>query len=141
MYFDIQEADGITDGTGDAGDTYPESIKQVILLQVPMLYYIQCIAENSGAISFKFMGGISQCTVTFNAGTNGTCATTSLTESASGAGVVLPTATGKTNWFVGWSTSSSALTADGVAGTTYHPTANCTLYAVYKNNTGSQFNL
>ena len=95
------------------------------------------IAENSGVISFKFMGGISQCTVTFNAGTNGTCATTSLTESASGAGVVLPTATGKTNYtFVGWSTFSSALTADaGVAGAIYHPTANCTLYAVYKSAT------
>ena len=135
MYYDIVEADGVSTG-GDAGDTYPGTSNKTSYTPTGS-YALTSIAENSGVISFKFMGGISQCTVTFNAGINGTCATTSLTESASGAGVVLPTATGKTNYtFVGWSTSSSALTADaGVAGTTYHPTANCTLYAVYKNNT------
>ncbi|MCB9071653.1 MAG: M6 family metalloprotease domain-containing protein [Prevotellaceae bacterium] len=135
MYYDIVEADGVSTG-GDAGDTYPGTSNKTSYTPTGS-YALTSISENSGVISFKFMGGISQCTVTFNAGTNGTCATTSLTESASGAGVVLPTATGKTNYtFVGWSTSSSALTADaGVAGATYHPTANCTLYAVYKNNT------
>lgn len=135
MYFDIQEADGATDGSGDAGDTYPGTKSKTTYTPTGS-YALTSIAENSGTISFKFMGGISQCTVTFNAGTNGTCATTSLTESASGAGVVLPTAVGKTNYtFAGWSTASSALTADaGVAGSTYHPTANCTLYAVYQND-------
>lgn len=134
MYFDVQEADGTADGSGDAGDTYPGTSNKTSYTPTGS-YALTSIAENSGVISFKFMGGISQCTVTFNAGTNGTCATTSLTESASGAGVMLPTAVGKTNYtFIGWSTSSSALTADaGAAGATYHPTANCTLYAVYKN--------
>ena len=136
MRYDLIEADGLHSSYGDAGDSYPGSKNKTSYTPTGS-YALTSIAENSGVISFKFMGGISQCTVTFNAGTNGTCATTSLTESASGAGVVLPTAVGKTNYtFVGWSTSSSALTADaGVAGATYHPTANCTLYAVYKNNT------
>jgi len=135
MYYDIVEADGVSTG-GDAGDTYPGTSSKTTYTPTGS-YALTSITENSGVISFKFMGGISQCTVTFNAGTNGTCATASLTESASGAGVVLPTAVGKTNYtFMGWSTASSALTADaGVASATYHPTANCTLYAVYKNNT------
>ncbi len=72
-------------------------------------------------------------TVTFDAGTNGTCTTQSLTESAAGAGVTLPSVTANTGYtFVGWATSSSATTADaGAAGATYKPSANITLYAVY----------
>ena len=71
--------------------------------------------------------------VTFNAGTNGTCSTTSLTETSQGLGVTLPNCNPKTGYtFVGWSTSSSATSADaGKAGETYHPSEDCTLYAVY----------
>lgn len=71
--------------------------------------------------------------VTFNAGTNGTCSTTSLTETSQGLGVTLPNCNPKTGYtFVGWSTSSSATSADaGKARETYYPKENCTLYAVY----------
>lgn len=78
--------------------------------------------------------------VTFNAGT-GTCATTSLTESVGGEGVVLPEATAPAGCdpeysFYGWSETSisetaSAPTIVGSTGDTYYPAANITLYAVY----------
>ncbi|MBQ0018944.1 MAG: InlB B-repeat-containing protein [Bacteroidales bacterium] len=72
-------------------------------------------------------------TVTFNAGTNGTCSTPSLTEASVGAGVTLPSCTANTNYtFVGWSTSSTPTSANaGKAGNTYKPSSNCTLYAYY----------
>lgn len=83
---------------------------------------------------------LSAHTVTFNAGT-GTCATTSQTESAGGAGVVLPSATAPTGCdpeyhFYGWATSLVGETSTppaivGAAGDTYHPAANTTLFAVY----------
>ena len=84
-------------------------------------------------------------TVTFNAGT-GTCETLSLTESNPGAGVTLPTATSPcpSDWiFAGWSTTE--ITAETTTapqlyaeGSTYHPMANETLYAVYKKQDGEQ---
>lgn len=84
-------------------------------------------------------------TVTFNAGT-GTCETSSLTESNPGAGVTLPTATSPcpSDWtFAGWSTTE--ITAETTTapqlyaeGSTYHPMANETLYAVYKKQDGEQ---
>lgn len=72
-------------------------------------------------------------TVTFDAGTNGTCSTNSLTEASAGAGVTLPSCTPHTNYtFVGWSTSSTPSSADaGTAGANYKPSADCTLYAYY----------
>ena len=71
--------------------------------------------------------------VTFDAGTNGTCSTTSLTEISQGSGVTLPKCNPNTDYtFVGWATTSSATSADaGKAGETYHPSEDCTLYAVY----------
>ena len=76
-------------------------------------------------------------TVTFNAG-SGTCLTPSLTEGSAGAGVTLPTATHSCEgWsLAGWATSSCAETTTEpsiyVAGSTYHPATDLTLYAVYK---------
>lgn len=76
-------------------------------------------------------------TVTFNAGT-GSCATASLKEEEQEAGVTLPTATiGVSGWsFAGWATTSTTNTEEEPtlydAGSTYHPTDNITLYAVYK---------
>ena len=74
--------------------------------------------------------------VTFNAGTNGTCNTQSLTESSIGSGVTLPDCTPNTGYtFVGWATTSSATKADaGAAGVNYKPNSNCKLYAVYSAN-------
>lgn len=76
----------------------------------------------------------SAVTVTFNAGANGTCATASLTETAAGAGVTLPACVANEGYkFVGWSTSETPTSADaGQAGETYYPSADCTLYAYYK---------
>ena len=73
-------------------------------------------------------------TVTFNAGENGTCETTSLTETAAFAGVTLPECVGNEGYrFIGWSVSEAPTSADaGKAGETYHPGADCTLYAYYK---------
>ena len=84
-------------------------------------------------------------TVTFNAGT-GTCETSSLTESNPGAGVILPTAISPcpSDWtFAGWSTTeitTETATAPQLyaEGSTYHPKANETLYAVYKKQDGEQ---
>ena len=76
----------------------------------------------------------SAATVTFDAGANGTCATASLTETAAGAGVTLPECVGNEGYrFMGWSTSETPTSADaGQAGETYYPSADCTLYAYYK---------
>ena len=71
--------------------------------------------------------------VTFNAGTNGTCSTKSLTEKSQNSGVTLPNCNPNTDYtFVGWATTSSATDADaGKAGEIYYPSEDCTLYAVY----------
>lgn len=78
-------------------------------------------------------------TVTFNAGTNGTCDCSDtenhqLTEASANAGVTLPSCTPNSGYnFVGWSTTEGGTSANaGVADATYRPTSNCTLYAVYK---------
>ena len=71
-------------------------------------------------------------TVTFNAGTNGTCATESLTEENPGDGITLPAVTANTGYsFNGWFTAASEGTKVGNAGSLYKPTANITLYAQY----------
>jgi len=72
-------------------------------------------------------------TVTFNAGANGTCGTTSLTEVSALAGVILPAVTPNTGYtFLGWYDAVTDGTKVGDAGEEYHPTANITLYAQYK---------
>lgn len=71
-------------------------------------------------------------TVTFNAGTNGTCGTAALTEASAGAGVILPAVTPNSSYaFNGWYDAASDGTKVGNAGETYNPTANITLYAQY----------
>lgn len=79
-------------------------------------------------------------TVTFNKGT-GTCATSSL-KGTNAAGVTLPTPTHHCDgWsFAGWTTGSLITTETGSApatlytgGSTYKPSADITLYAVYKH--------
>lgn len=79
-------------------------------------------------------------TVTFNKGT-GTCATSSL-KGTNAAGVTLPTPTHHCDgWsFAGWTTGSLITTETGSApatlytgGSTYKPSADITLFAVYKH--------
>ncbi len=110
---------------------------------------IQCKGASSSkgsgvsqvTITFSSCGSSSY-NVTFNAGT-GSCTSESLTESSAGAGVTLPTATPSSacaaaGWsFAGWATATCSETTTapifvGQACDTYHPTADCTLYAVYK---------
>ena len=82
-------------------------------------------------INFEALPSVAY-TVTFNAGTNGTCSTTELTEAEAGAGVTLPNCTPNAGYqFVGWATTETATEAEYEAGATYYPTANITLYAVY----------
>lgn len=82
----------------------------------------------------KLTGTVSaQRTVTFDAGSNGTCGTSSLTEESAGSGIMLPSCTANTGYrFVGWSTSSEPTSANaGAAGAKYTPSGNITLYAYY----------
>ncbi len=75
-------------------------------------------------------------TVTFNA-EGGSCGTTSATETIGGEGVTLPSATIELDgWvFAGWAAASQTSTQNRpilyLAGETYYPTDNVTLYAVY----------
>lgn len=112
-------------------------------------FKLKFIGASSKAVrlqNVKLVGeilSIESYTVTFNPGT-GACETSSLTESNPGAGVTLPTATSPcpSDWaFAGWSTTEiTAETATApqlyAEGSTYHPMANETLYAVYKKGTG-----
>lgn len=89
---------------------------------------------NSITIEYESSGSTETTySVTFYAGTNGTCSTTLLTEKSQGSGVTLPNCNPNTDYtFVGWATTSSATSADaGKTGEIYHPKENCTLYAVY----------
>ena len=84
-------------------------------------------------IKFTVPAATEKYTVTFDAGTDGSCATASLEEASAGAGVTLPEVTGVTSGkaFTGWYTAASGGTLAGVAGATYHPSANTDLYAQY----------
>lgn len=75
-------------------------------------------------------------TVTFNAGSNGSCATSSLAEASAGAGVTLPAVTPNSGYaFNGWFTASSGGSKAGDAGETYHPASDIELFAQYSANT------
>ena len=71
-------------------------------------------------------------TVTFNAGSNGTCETASLTEASAAEGITLPSVTPNSGFaFNGWFTAAEEGEKAGDDGDTYFPTANITLYAQY----------
>ena len=80
-------------------------------------------------------------TVSFNAG-SGTCESESLSESSHGSGIVLPTATcSDPGWsFAGWAEDEVAITSKQpnliAAGTTFFPSADMQLFAVYKLQEG-----
>lgn len=111
-------------------------------------HYITNISEDNGkgTISFRFnhVNDKDRYTVTFNAGT-GHCATSSWIQTVSSLeSVTLPEATiNSDEWtFAGWSESVIYdTTTEPVVmpyGSSYRPTANCTLYAVYrKTNSNS----
>ena len=71
-------------------------------------------------------------TVTYNA--NGGSVSPSGAKVTAGGSVTLPTPTKTGYTCLGWSASSSATTASYSCGTSYKPTQNITLYAVWKKN-------
>lgn len=69
-------------------------------------------------------------TVTFNAGSYGTCSTTSIKQSSAGASITLPSVTANTGYtFDGWYDAAGKVI--GGAGASYTPTSDITLYAHY----------
>ena len=80
-------------------------------------------------------------TVTFNAGSYGTCSTTSIKQSSAGVSITLPSVTANTGYtFDGWYTAQTGGTKIGGAGETYTPTDNITLYAHYTATGGEASN-
>ena len=127
-------------GDGSATDmSYTNKVATVNNLSCSSLKIQNCNKSNTQlrikSIKVIYSSGSTETTysVTFDAGTNGTCSTTLLTEKSQGSGVTLPNCNPNTDYtFVGWATTSSATSADaGKAGETYYPKENCTLYAVY----------
>ena len=75
-------------------------------------------------------------TVTFNAGSNGTCSTTSIKQASAGASITLPSVTASTGYtFDGWYDADG--NEIGGAGATYAPKSDITLYAHYTATGGS----
>ncbi len=90
-------------------------------------YYVYVPGSKLGFYNFTFSPDPTY-TVTFNSGSNGTCTTTSISQSSQGGSIPLPDVTPADGYtFDGWYTDE-ALTSK-VEGTTYTPTADITLYA------------
>lgn len=90
-------------------------------------YYVYVPGSKLGFYNFTFSPDPTY-TVTFNSGSNGTCTTTSISQSSQGESIPLPDVTPADGYtFDGWYTDE-ALTSK-VEGTTYTPTADITLYA------------
>ena len=97
-----------------------------------MIYRGNSSASNLRVAIFSVSRSTETFTVTFDAGSNGTCATTSLTETSVAAGVTLPDVIANAGFsFGGWYTAAAGGTKAGVAGETYNPSSNITLYAHY----------
>lgn len=116
-----QPADGFTYIVEEAG-TYSLSVNTT-----------GSTANTLQLAAIKVSPAVEPYTVTFDAGANGACGTTELTEASEGAGVTLPYSQGNDGYkFIGWSTNSTPTSADaGASGATYNPVADCTLYAYY----------
>ncbi len=97
------------------------------------------------SVTYEDAGGGSKYTVSFNTGT-GNPSQADITEASGGAGITLPagptpTCSGDGWSFAGWKETSAVTSETTVAptllsaGSTFHPTGNVTLYAVYKKGT------
>jgi len=85
-----------------------------------------------GIFSVSGMRTTESFTVTFNAGSNGSCATASITEASPMAGVILPAVTVNEGYkFLGWFTAATDGTKVGNTGDEYHPVADITVFAQY----------
>lgn len=129
------KADNLTNGYfGKPGDLFPAGATEYKMFSNKM--YFSNVKELGGVITFDFLGGVERCTVNFSV-SNGTCATSSLTESKKGAGVILPGVTPDSGYtFLGWSTRKNSNVPDaGQPGDTYYPMSDCSLFAVMQDNT------
>lgn len=99
-------------------------------------WWFDAVSEKNEIVYFDFLDGLPACEVTFYAGANGTCSTSSAKEKNKRSGVNLPAVTPKTGYtFLGWASRKSSTYPDaGQAGETYYPICNCTLYALYRND-------
>lgn len=130
------KADNITNGYfGKQGDLFPAGTTEYKMFSNKM--YFSDVKEKDGVVYFDFNGGVEKCEVSFYTGSNGSCATQSLTEKSKGSGVVLPNVTAKNGYtFLGWASRKNSMTSDaGQAGQTYYPMSDCTLFALYRNET------
>ena len=90
-------------------------------------YYVYVTSSKLGFYGFTFEPATLY-TVTFNAGTNGTCSTTSLMQESAGATITLPEVTPKTGYkFDGWYTEGG----DKVTSPYKPESSDITLYAHY----------
>ena len=96
-------------------------------------YAVYATGTKLGYYGFKYtLPPTETYTVTFDSGSNGTCLIPSLTEESVGTGVTLPAVTANSGYvWTGWFTAASGGSKAGVAGDTYNPTSNITLYAQY----------
>lgn len=129
------KADNLTNGYfGKPGDLFPTGTTEYKMFSNKM--YFSGVKEQSGVITFDFLGGVEKCTVNFSV-SNGTCSTASLTESKKGAGVVLPSVTANSGYtFLGWATRKNSTIADaGQPGDRFYPMSDCSVFAVMQDNT------
>jgi len=129
------KADNLMNGYfGKQGDLFPAGATECKMFSNKM--YFDNVIEQDGIITFDFLGGVEKCTVTFSV-SNGTCSTTSLTESKKGAGVILPSVTANSGYtFLGWATRKNSTVADaGQAGERFYPMSDCSVFAVMQDNT------
>lgn len=135
MGVDIIEAGGVKGYSAQSSDPFPGTDR--INSFIP--YSGQGITDikDRGNVSFKYMGGRKYFNVGFDGMDLGEASVASLTESAVGAGVVLPTVLNvETGYeFVGWCESLSVSAPNaGLSGETYYPNDDIVLYAVYSKN-------
>lgn len=112
-----------------------------------LVIYIRCVTTNSIYVqSFTIEYEVDPHTVSFNTG-SGNPSVSARTEVSGGDGITLPSksdltpAASSEGWeLYGWATASydetttvPTSTLVGLAGATYYPTKNTTLYAIYKN--------
>lgn len=135
MGVDIIEAGGVKGYVAQSSDPFPGT-DHVNSFTPYTGQEITDIRERTN-VMFKYMGGRTYFKVRFDGMDLGTASVESLTESAEGTGIILPTISNvETGYeFVGWceSLSVSAPTA-GLSGETYYPKNDIVLYAVYSKN-------
>ena len=130
----------------DQSEAYYHAPTEYIAAAKNSLYYVDFVFANAGSYAISSTTGQSvymaalkfteaakeAYKVTFNAGSNGTCATTELTEESAGAGITLPAAIPNEGYvFNGWFTAATGGEKIDDAGKTYHPSANVEIFAQY----------